>query len=139
MDARFVLWMLLALVIVFVIRDVEDYVSDRRAMRQLLTRFGERFAREFDRPLRSHPATPAIDCELRLSPGRSRIEGLLAPRNGRRYPNLTDHRKNVEYDISRVMELMQNPPFVQGPLSAQGRWVVVPFQLKVNPEQAGGK
>ncbi len=139
MDATFVLWVLLALLVVFAIRDVEDYVSDRRAMQQLLTRFGERFVQEFDRPLRSNPSDRAIDCELRLSPGRSRIEVLLAPRDGRRYPNLADHRKNVEYDISRVLELMKHPPFVQGPLYAQGRWVVVPFQLKVNRGQAGGK
>jgi hypothetical protein len=64
---------------------------------------------------------------------------LLAPRDGRRYPNLADHRKNVEYDVTRVLQLMKDPPFVQGEMYTQGRWVVVPFQLKANPGQAGVK
>lgn len=140
MTATIVLWVLFVLVIVLATRDVEDYVSDRRAVHRLLTAFGERFVQEFDRPLfRSHPSERVIDAELRVSPRQSRLEVLLAPRDGRRYPNLADHRKNVEYDVSRVLELMKDPPFVPGPMYAQGRWVVVPFELKVNPGQAGGQ
>ena len=139
MTATLVLWVLLVLLILFGIRDIADYVTDRRAMQQLLTNFGQRFAQEFDRPLRSSPSERVLDSELRVSPRESRVEVLLAPRDGRRYPNLADHRKNVEYDISRVLELLKNPPFVPGPLYAQGRWVVVPFQLKVHSKQAGGK
>jgi hypothetical protein len=80
-----------------------------------------------------------IDSRLRFSPHRWRVDVLLAPRAGRLYPNLADHRKNVEYDVWRVLRAMNDPPFVQEPMYTQGRWVVVPFQLKANPGQAGGR
>ena len=51
MTATLVLWVLLVLLILFGIRDIADYVTDRRAMQQLLTNFGQRFAQEFDMPL----------------------------------------------------------------------------------------
>jgi len=139
-DSTYVLWAVLALLIAIALRETEDYVGDRRAVLQLLARFGERFVQEFDRPLvRSLPSERVIDSRLRFNPDRSRVEVLLAPREGRAYPNLADHRKNVEYDVARVLRLMKDPPFIPEPMYAQGRWVVVPFQLKVNPGQAGDK
>ena len=139
-DSTYISWVLLVLLISLAIHGTDDYVSDRRAVLRLLTSFGDTFVNEFDRPLvRSHPSDRVIDSRLRVSPHRSRIDVLLAPRDGRPYPNLADHRKNVEYDVLRVLHRMNDPPLVQGPMYAQGRWVVVPFQLKVNDGQAGGR
>ena len=44
----------------------------------------------------------------------SRLDILLAPGAGRRYPNLSDHRSNVEYDVQRVLTLLKDEPFVAG-------------------------
>ena len=74
---------------------------------------------------------------LRLSPRRARFDILLAPGEGRRYPNLSDHRKNVEYDVARVLHVLGDESFVCGPLSVQAEWVVVPFQFRVGPKQPG--
>ena len=140
LDSTFVLWAFLVLLITIAIRETEGYISDRRAVARLMASFGERFVQEFDRPLvRARPSDRVVDSQLRFDTHRSQVEVLLAPRDGRSYPNLADHRKNVEYDVSRVLRLMKDPPFVPGAMYAQGRWVVVPFQLKVNPGQAGDK
>jgi hypothetical protein len=139
-DSIYISWVFLVLLISLAMHGTDDYVSDRRAVLRLLRSFGETFVREFDRPLvRPHPSDRVLDSRLRFRPHRSRVDVLLAPRDGRPYPNLADHRKNVEYDVVRVLKLMKDPPFVHGPMYAQGRWVVVPFQLKVNLEQAGGR
>ena len=66
------------------------------------------------------------------------VEVLLAPRGGRPYPNLVDHKQNVEYDVERVLRVLEDQRFVAGPLYAQGQWVVVPLYLQVSPKQAGG-
>ena len=140
LDSTFVLWAFLVLLITIAVRETGDYVSDRRVLLNLMASFGERFVHEFDRPLvRSRPSDRVVDSQLRFDTSRSKVEVLLAPRDGRSYPNLTDHRKNVEYDVVRVLRLMKDPPFIPGVMYAQGRWVVVPFQLKVNPGQAGDK
>src|SRR5262245_5130040 len=113
LDSTIVLWALLVLMITIAIRETGDYVNDRRAVLRLMATFGERFVQEFDRPLvRSRPSDRAIDSQLRFDAHRSQVEVLLAPRDGRSYPNLADHRKNVEYDVSRVLRLMKDPPFV---------------------------
>jgi hypothetical protein len=139
-DSTWVLWGVLVLLIAIAIHETGEYVTDRQAVLRLMATFGERFVQEFDRPLvRSLPSERVIDSRLRFNPDRSRVEVLLAPREGRAYPNLADHRKNVEYDVGRVLRLMKDPPFVPEPMYAQGRWVVVPFQLRVNPGQAGDK
>ena len=105
-----------------------------------LKRFGERFIQEFERPLvPSRPLERVLDSRLRYSAHRARVDVLLAPREGRLYPNLADHRENVEYDVTRVLQVLQDHPFVHGPLFVRGRWVVVPFQLKVNAKQAGAR
>lgn len=122
--------------IALIISGLNDYVRVRRAA---LSRFGERFVREFDRPLvRSRPSEQVVEARLRIRPYRKQVEVLLAPRGGRPYPNLVDHKQNVEYDVERVLGVLGDHRFVHGPLYAQGRWVVVPLQLQVNPKQAGG-
>ena len=94
---------------------------------------------EFARPLvRVRPSEPVVDARLRVRPHRAQVEVLLAPRGGRNYPNLVDHKQNVEYDVERVLRVLEDQRFAHGPLYAQGRWVVVPLHLQVNPKQAGG-
>ena len=115
---------------------LHDYVRERTAP---LQRFGERFVHEFARPLvRVRPSEPVVDAELRVRPHRAVVEVLLAPHGGRTYPNLVDHRHNVEYDVERVLRVLKDQRFAHGPLYAQGRWVVVPLHLQVNPKQVGG-
>jgi len=105
-----------------------------------MRRFGERFVQEFERPLiRPGPGDRPIQSRLRFIPHRARLDVLLAPNAGRRYPNLADHKKNVEYDVVRVAELLGKYPFVAGRVYARGRWVVVPFQLTTEHRQAGAQ
>jgi hypothetical protein len=59
---------------------------------------------------------------------------MLAPADGRSYPNLADHRKNVEYDVDRVLRLVNAQPVMSGPLYTRGSWVVIPFQFDTNGE-----
>jgi hypothetical protein len=109
-------------------------------MLEAMHHFGESFIREFERPLiEQDDARGPIESRLRASAHRRRLEILLAPRGGKRYPNLSDHRKNVEYDVTRVLQRLRDQPFVCSPLYAQGRWVVVPFQFQVSSRQAGGR
>ena len=124
------------LAIALIVSGLEDYLRDRSAP---LQRFGERFVHEFARPLVPvRPSEPVVDAQLRVRPHRAQVEVLLAPHGGRNYPNLVDHRQNVEYDVERVLRVLKDQRFTHGPLYAQGRWVVVPLRLQVNPKQAGG-
>ena len=101
-------------------------------------RCGERFVLEFARPLvQVRPKEPVLEARLRVRPYRWQVEVMLAPCGGRPYPNLVDHKQNVEYDVERVLRALEDQRFVRGPLYAQGRWVVVPLRLQVNPRQAG--
>ena len=135
-----VLWSALVLALALGGWGVMEYLRDRQAIRRTMNHFGERFVQEFDRPLvRSHPSERVVDAQVRVRPHRARVDVLLAPRGGRPYPNLVDHKQNVEYDVERVLRVLEDQRFVHGPLCAQGRWVVVPLQLQVNPKQAGGK
>jgi hypothetical protein len=131
-----VLWIAFVLAIAMIGSGLHDYVRDRT---EPLQQFGERFVHEFARPLvRVGPSEPALDARLRVRPHRAQVEVLLAPRGGRNYPNLVDHKHNVEYDVERVLRVLKDQRFGHGPLYAQGRWVVVPLRLQVNPKQAGG-
>ena len=100
--------------------------------------FGDRFIAEFERPLfRRSAVDPAVKSRLRFAPSRHRLEVLLAPADGRTYPNLVDHRKNVEYDVERVQQILRDEPFVSGPLYAEGSWVVIPFRFETDRQQEG--
>jgi len=139
-DLTYVMWVLLTVVFVFASGGIDNYLSHRIVVRRRMQDFGEAFVREFDRPLvRAGSADDAIDSQLRFRPDQARLDVLLAPRNGRPYPNLADHRTNVEYDISRVLAAMNNPPVVHGPLRTQGRWIVVPFRFTLPIRQDGAK
>jgi hypothetical protein len=140
MDPPIVLLGALLLAIALIGRGLDEYVRERQALVAAMRRFGGRFVREFERPLIQEPLRRApIKARLRVQPARRRLEVLLAPTGGCRYPNLTDHRKNAEYDVQRVVQSLGGDVFVSGPLYARGTWVVVPFQLTTNqPRKAGG-
>jgi hypothetical protein len=60
-----------------------------------------------------------------VSPHARRLDVVLRPAGGRHYPNLADHRTNVEYDIGRVLHTLHDDRFTPRRLSAEGRWVKV--------------
>lgn len=100
--------------------------------------FGEMFISEFERPLRPYGSSDRpIRSRVRCMPHRRRLDILLAPDGGRCYPNLSDHKKNVEYDVERITQCLRDEPFVSGRLYAQGPWVVIPFELKPNARTEG--
>ena len=74
---------------------------------------------------------------LRRGARLRRFDILLAPGEGRRYPNLSDHKKNVEYDVARVMHVLGDDSFVSGPPYTQAGWIVVPFQFTADPKPSG--
>jgi len=139
-DANVALCAVLLVSFILASHSIERYVSYRGFVMTAMRQFGERFIHEFERPLiQPDRPDPPLQSRLRFTPRLSRVEILLTPSIGHRYPNLTDHRKNVEYDVTRVVELLHDQPFVNGTPYMRGRWVVVPFQLKVGITQAGGK
>jgi hypothetical protein len=110
----------------------------RRAVIDAMTQFGESFICEFERPLlQLQPRGRAVRSRLRFQPHRGRLEVLLAPGAGRTYPNLSDHRRNMEYDMERVLEALRDQSFVCNPLRQRRCWVVVPFQIRPRPKQEG--
>lgn len=113
------------------------YVRRRNTARIFMGQFAYLFVREFERPLLRHTPEPAIKAHLRVSPYRGRLEICLAPGNGRRYPNLSDHRKNVEYDVDRVLSAIADESFVCGRLRMRDEWVVVPFRFSARLKQRG--
>jgi len=114
------------------------YVGERRSRLDTMRGFGARFIREFERPLfRRCAGEPAVRSRLRCAPSRHRLEILLAPAEGRSYPNLFDHRRNMEYDVERVLQLLSDAPVIDGFLHAEGPWVVVPFRFETSRQQEG--
>ena len=114
------------------------YIVKRQARLETMKGFGDRFISEFERPLfRRYADEPSVRSRLRFAPRRRTMEVLLAPADGRTYPNLSDHRKNVEYDVERVLRLLRNAPFETGSLYAEGPWVVIPFRLETDRQQEG--
>lgn len=100
--------------------------------------FGDTFIREFERPLvQDGRSERPIKFRLRCMPHRERLDILIAPNGGRRYPNLSDHRRNVEYDVERISQFLRDEPFVGGEPYAQNSWVVIPFELKPEPQTEG--
>jgi hypothetical protein len=102
--------------------------------------FAERFISEFERPLRQPgSAEPPLQTRMRFVHRRRRVDILLAPNGARSYPNLTDHRRNVTYDVGRIVRLIADTRFTTGDVYARGRWVVVPCRLATEPRQEGGR
>jgi hypothetical protein len=135
-----VVWLSAALVVpwFFGWRFLDDYLGRRKTESIVMRYFADRFVLEFERPLvryaaAEHPVRSRV--RNRLRPGRFDI--LLAPGEGRRYPNLSDHKKNVEYDVARVVRALGDESFVSGPLYMRAGWVVVPFKFTGRPRQAG--
>jgi hypothetical protein len=116
----------------------DRYVQERQAVIRVMTRFGEAFVREFERPLiESRAPARAVRSRLHFRPHQGQVEVLLAPADEKSYPNLSDHRKNVAYDTQRVLQALRNPSFVSGAPHQRGEWVVIPFQLKAREKQEG--
>jgi hypothetical protein len=116
----------------------DDYLRKRALVLHTMKGFADRFVREFERPLiQQHLPGRPIQSRVRFKPARSRLDVLLAPDGGLRYPNLTDHKRNVIYDVARVQEVLQDRAFVSSQPYARGRWVVVPFHLRVDIREAG--
>jgi hypothetical protein len=119
---------------------VDEHVAGRRETRRAMQRYAERFVEEFERPLiQPHLSRRPIQSRVRFKPGRARFDVLLAPEVGLRYPNLTDHKGNVMYDIVRIQRALSEGAFVSSPPYARGRWVVVPFRSRVETREAGGR
>jgi hypothetical protein len=113
-------------------RLLEGHLVRRKTTTIVMRQFAMRFVNEFERPLRWSEAERPLRTRVRYSTRRGRLDILLAPGRGRRYPNLSDHKKNMEYDVARVVSAVGDPSFVNGRLYAQAGWVVVPFQFQTS-------
>ena len=116
---------------------LDDYINRRNTVSIVMKHFAHRFVREFERPLIQQPEERPLRARLRIRPARARLEILLAPGQGRRYPNLSDHKKNMEYDVVRIHRLLADDSFVRDPLYTQAGWVVVPFRLEAGQKHRG--
>lgn len=137
-DANVVLWSVLLLLLAFLLHGSDQYLRQRAFVLAAMKRFADGFVREFERPLiEPGVAERPIQSQVRFAPDRARLDVLLAPGAGRRYPNLADHRRNVEYDVTRVLHRLKDRSFVGGTPYAQGHWIVVPFQFTNNRDDGG--
>jgi len=136
-DLSFLLWAapLVAVVSGLVTARAWKYMGQRRVLLDIMRAFAERFVAEFERPLFRSAASSPVRSRLRFAPARHRLEILLAPADGRTYPNLLDHKRNVEYDVGRVLRLLRDEPFINGPLYAEGPWVVIPCRVATDRGQ----
>jgi hypothetical protein len=111
--------------------EIQNFLDRRHATSRALERFGIAFIREFERPLLQDPSLGSpVRSRLRIVPQRREVEVLLAPNDGWHYPNLSDHRRNVEYDIERIVTRLGERRFVSGQLVMRGTWVVIPFRIE---------
>jgi hypothetical protein len=118
----------------------KKYFDKRHAMLDSMSRFAADFVREFAQPLpRQHAADQPIKVRLQCAPYRARLEILLAPNRGHTYPNLSDHKKNLEYDIERVLRVVSHQSFIHGEPYSRGDWVVIPFQIPADVVQKGAR
>jgi hypothetical protein len=132
------LWSTVVLTLALTCWLVDVYLAGRRDTLRAMTAYAERFVSEFERPLRQpHRSGRPIQSRVRFKPGRARFDVLLAPEAGLRYPNLTDHKGNVLYDVGRIQRALGGHPFVSSPPYARGQWVVVPFRFTAQPREAG--
>ena len=128
---------LLALVL-FAWRATSRHVHRKRTTAPLMRGFAERFIAEFERPLwQPGSAERPLQARMRLVLRQRRVDILLAPNGGRSYPNLADHRRNLVYDVGRVVRLIGDSRFTTGDVYTRGRWVVVPCRLASEPRQEG--
>lgn len=110
-----------------------------RPIPPLLQRAGDEFLAAFARPLIDSSSTvPPIQARLKFVRRKQQLEISIAPGPGRRYPNLVDHKRNLEYDVARVMRLLGKHFVVGDRLRRAGRWVVVPIRV-ADLNQAGLK
>ena len=139
-DSDLGLWLVLLALIAIATHSADHYFRDRDQVLKTMQRFSQKFVREFERPLAAGDlSVRPIQSKLRFAPHASRLDILIAPGAGRRYPNLADHRNNVDYDLRRVLDLLRDEPFVNGRPYMDGRWVVLPFSLKPAIRQAGDR
>lgn len=133
------LWLCAAMVVPWLgWRTVDDYLARRKTASIAVQYFVNRFVDEFARPLvRYDVSEHPVRARLRYGARLRRFDVMLAPAVGRRYPNLSDHKKNVEYDVARVMHVLADDSFVNGAPYTQAGWIVVPFQLTADPKQSG--
>jgi len=119
-------------------RIADGYLARRKTAFIIVGSFAQRFVDEFERPLvRYDVGEQPVRARLRRGARLRRFDILLAPGEGRRYPNLSDHKKNVEYDVARVMNVLADDSFVSGPPYTQAGWIVVPFQFMADPRPSG--
>jgi hypothetical protein len=132
-------WMGLTLLLASMVGwEVARATAANRALARAMTPFGERFVREFEGPLRRPGAAhPAVESRVRCLPGVRRLEIRLAPHGRGSYPNLSDHRSNVEYDVGRVLHVLNDDRFVPERLTTQGRWVIVQCRFRSERELGG--
>jgi len=125
------LWLFAAMVVPwFGWQIVDDYRARRETASIVVHCFVQRFVDEFERPLvRYDVGERPVRSRLRFGVRRGRFSILLAPAEGRVYPNLADHKKNVEYDVDRVMRVIADHSFVSGAPYTKAGWIVVPFQF----------
>ena len=114
-------------------RILDDHLVRKKTRTIVMQHFATRFVQEFERPLVWSDAERPLRSRVRYSARRGRLDILLAPGKGRRYPNLSDHKKNMEYDVARVVHALADQSFVNGTPYTQAGWVVVPFQFKTGP------
>ena len=108
-----------------------------RPIPPVMQRAGQKFINEFARPLIDPSSrVPPIAVRLRFVRRAQHLEISIAPGEGRRYPNLVDHKRNVEYDVNRVMRLLGSRFVVSDHVRAAGKWVVVRIRL-ADLRQAG--
>lgn len=107
----------------------------RHTLKLQMLVFGRAFLSDFERPLRvDGVADRPVHARIRFVPRQQRLDILLAPGSGRRYPNLADHKRNVEYDVHRIAHHLRNHHFVPSAPRAEGKWVVIPFQFQPGPK-----
>jgi hypothetical protein len=107
----------------------------RRPIPPSVQRTGENFVTVFSRPLVDESSNlPPIQSRLRFRRRRQQIEISIAPAPGHRYPNLADHKKNVEYDVDRVLGVLGNCVLSKPP-RAKGKWVVVTIHETTGSEK----
>jgi len=98
----------------------------------------QRFVDEFARPLvRPGLADVPLRVRTRFVASEQRVDISLMPTPGHRYPNLSDHRRNVEYDVHRVLALLGERFTLAGPLRTDGDWVVIPIRWHDKQQHTG--